>query len=160
RLEAVLPADGTYGVELHDSLYRAGTPNHFRLKIGELTYADQVFPLGVQRGQRASVEYVGNVPPGLRVEVQPNSPGELPVPALRVPAFTGVAPHVLVGEYPEVLEADQPAGKLQEVTVPAAINGRIGKPQEVDRYRLLVQAGQRLRFDVVANRVGSPLDGV
>jgi hypothetical protein len=160
RLEAILPVDGTYSIELHDALYRAGSPNHFRLKVGDLAYADQVFPLGVQRGQRASVEFVGKVPPGLRVEVQPNSLGEVPVPALRVPAYTGGVPHVVVGEYPEVVEAEQPSGKVQEVAVPAAISGRIGKPEETDRYRLLVQPGQRLRFEVLANRIGSPLDGV
>ena len=35
RLTAVLPADGTYTVELHDAAYRAGNPNRFRLALGE-----------------------------------------------------------------------------------------------------------------------------
>src|SRR5262249_15975741 len=139
RLEAVLPRDETYGVELHDALYRAGSPNHFRLKIGELHYADQAFPLGVERGRPTSVEFLGSAPAGLRVRVEPASLGELPVPAVQLPGFTGNVPYVQVSEYPEVLEADQPAGKLQEVTVPAGINGRISKPGEEDRYRLLVQ---------------------
>src|SRR5207249_2660399 len=53
RMETVLPADGRYSVLLRDALYQAGTPNQFRLKIGDLHYADFVFPLGVQRGTRA-----------------------------------------------------------------------------------------------------------
>jgi hypothetical protein len=57
------------------------------------------------------------------------------------------------------METTPPAGKLQEVTPPAVINGRIGKPHEEDRYRLLVKPGMHLRFDVLANRAGSPLDG-
>src|SRR5262249_33055189 len=36
RLEATLPADGTYALELHDALYRAGNAGFFRLKIGDL----------------------------------------------------------------------------------------------------------------------------
>src|SRR5207302_485999 len=43
---------------------------------------------------------------------------------------------------------------------PAIINGRIDQPHAEDRYRLLVKPGMRLRFDVLANRLGSPLDGV
>src|SRR5205085_9861834 len=51
-------------------------------------------------------------------------------------------------------------GKLQEVTLPAGINGRISKANEEDSYRLRVQPGMKLRFDVLAERAGSPLDGV
>ena len=40
RLSAVLPVDGQYTIELHDALYRAGSPGQFRLKVGELYYAD------------------------------------------------------------------------------------------------------------------------
>src|SRR5207244_12554653 len=81
-----------------------------------------------------------------------------PLPALR--GLTGPAARIVVGDFPEVLEGESAAGKLQEVAVPAVINGRIGKPQEEDRYRLLVKPGMRLRFDVLANRAGSPLDAV
>src|SRR5262249_42862801 len=57
-------------------------------------------------------------------------------------------------------ELQQPVGKLQEAKVPGIINGRISHPGEEDKYRLAVQPGARLRFDVNANRIGSPLDAV
>ena len=41
RLQATLPADGKYLVEIHDRVYRAGAPGMFRLKIGELAIADR-----------------------------------------------------------------------------------------------------------------------
>jgi hypothetical protein len=74
--------------------------------------------------------------------------------------MTGFSPALALGDYPEVVEIEQPAGKLQEVSAPAAINGRLSKPNEEDRFRLLVKPGMQLRFDVLANRAGSPLDGV
>src|SRR5262249_35762077 len=40
------------------------------------------------------------------------------------------------------------------------INGRIRVPGEEDRYRLLVRPGMKLRFEVLAERAGSRLDGV
>src|SRR5262249_59290066 len=110
-------------------------------------------------GRGGSVGVAGSVPGGLRGEGQPRCWGQLPVRAVRVPGFKVLVPHLVVGGYPEVLEVAQPAGKFQEVRVPAAVNGRISKPNEVDRYRLLVQPGMSLRFDVIANRAGSPRDG-
>src|SRR5947209_20254329 len=50
RLEATLPTDGQYSIELHDLEYKGGYPNQFRLKVGALAYADMVFPLGGRRG--------------------------------------------------------------------------------------------------------------
>jgi hypothetical protein len=162
RLEATLPMDGAYTVELHDALYRAGTPNHFRLKIGELQTADLVFPLGAQRGRDAWFELLGaGFSPKLQVRANlRDAAGDLPAPLPALRGLTGPAPRIVVGDFPEFLETETPAGKLQEVAVPAVINGRIGKPQEEDRYRLLVKPGMKLRFDVLANRAGSPLDGV
>jgi hypothetical protein len=161
RLEAILPADGTYTVDLHDILYRAGSPNHFRLKIGTLSYADLVFPLGGRYGTETTFEPVGSeFPPGTQVKVDlRKAVGDLPLPLPARPGVIGPAPRIFVSEFPEILKATPAAGKLQEVTVPAIINGRLDKPQEEDRYRLLVKPGMRLRFDVLANRAGSPLDG-
>src|SRR5205085_2660953 len=34
RLEALLPADGKYAVELRDVLYQGANPSYYRLKIG------------------------------------------------------------------------------------------------------------------------------
>src|SRR5579871_200139 len=162
RLEAILPADGQYTVELHDVLYQAGSANHFRLEIGELYYADRTFPLGGQRGTDTVVQLIGTLPPAARrVQVDLHAAlADIPVPLPPLHGLTGTAPRLVLDDFPEVLEVEPPAGKLQEVTVPAVINGRIGKPGEEDRYRLLVKPGMRLRFDVLASGAGSPLDGV
>ena len=162
RLEAILPADGEYTVELHDVLYQAGSPNQFRLKIGELYYADRVFPLGGERGTSACFEIFGKVPPAARrLKIDLNTPGaNLPVPLPPMHGLTGPAPGIMIDDFPEIIKVIPPEEKLQDVAVPAVINGRIGKPGVEDRYRLLVKPGVKLRFEVVANRAGSPLDGV
>ena len=67
RLEVKLPADGKYTLELHDLQYAAPAPNYFRLKIGTWQFADLVFPPAVERGKAATLELIGNVPAGKRV---------------------------------------------------------------------------------------------
>ena len=46
------------------------------------------------------------------------------------------------------------------ITVPAAINGRILRDDEVDRYRFSAMAGERFEFEVQARRWGSSLDAL
>jgi hypothetical protein len=66
----------------------------------------------------------------------------------------------VVGDFPEVMQALPLQGSLQEVVPPVAINGRLAEAGREDRYRLLVKPGSRWRFDLLASRVGSPLDAV
>jgi hypothetical protein len=162
RLEAILPADGQYTVAVHDVLYRAGSPSYFRLKVGELYYADRVFPLGGRRDTEGSFELIGTLPPAVRqIKVDLHTPAkENPVPLPPLHGLTGTVPRIFVEDFPEIMQSTPPKGRLQEVAVPAVINGRIAKPGEEDRYRLLVKPGMSLRFEVLANRAGSPLDGV
>ena len=77
-----------------------------------------------------------------------------------MPLLSGSRPPVIVTDRAEVVEGT-PGDKLQEIAAaPVAINGRIAAKGEQDRYRLAVTPGQTLRFDVLARRIGSALDGV
>lgn len=165
RCNVTLPADGAYTVELNDLLYRAAAPSFFRLKIGALSYADLAFPVGVTQGTKTPLQFAGsNLPAEARAELDASAPTPLPLdrPA-PVPAaanFTGPAPRVVVSAFPEVVEAAPPAGLQAIEQVPSAINGRLSAAGEEDNYLLTVAPGAKLRFDVLARRLGSPIDGV
>lgn len=163
RLAMQLPADDTYTIELHDMLYRAQGPGYFRLKVGELAYADFALPLAATRGAEAKVALVStNLADGTTANVdfrQQQIPGEEPL-ALSIPNFTGAAPSVLVSEYAEAVEAPPGDEKQTLSAPPCAVSGRIAKRGEEDQYVVPVSAGQRLRVEVVARRIGSLLDGV
>jgi len=161
RMVVTLPADGIYTIELHDALYRAAAGSFFRLKVGDLPFADLVFPIGVSRPTRASLEYLStNVDDNLKAVFGSFETADfVPAPWPHGTHLTGPRPRIVMGDAPELLE--QPSGaKPQSLPVPAAVNGRLNVEAEVDRYRLAVKAGQNLRFDLLAGRVGSSLDGV
>jgi|GEM_PF-223631 len=164
RIVAKLPVDGRYTVELHDALYRGEQPGFFRLKIGDLQFADMVYPLGAQRGAKNSFELVGaNLPAGTKTETDLTG-AALATSATWPPTgvFTGGRPQIIVGDLPEVIEQAVAAGATapQPAPMPGVINGRLSAPREEDRYILDVVPGQNLRFDVQAARAGAPLDGV
>ena len=49
--------------------------------------------------------------------------------------------------------------QLQELPAgPVGVSGRLLVPYEEDRYRLLVSPGSKLRLEVFAERIGSPID--
>ena len=67
---------------------------------------------------------------------------------------------VNVSDLPELLE-QKPNNQPTEaplLTLPAAVSGIIGSSTEADYFRFKARAGERLIFDVQANRFGSPLD--
>ncbi len=167
RCEAVLPADGTYSIELHDALFRGEAPGYFRLKVGEFYYADLVYPLAARQGVNTNFSFAStNLPADAKASAVPKLADYLPVqtqPApwpAELPRLSGSRPRMIVSDQAEVVET-APAGQVQDVTqAPVGINGRITEPGQRDQYRLAVTPGQTLSIDVLAQRAGSSLDGV
>lgn len=163
RCELALPADGTYAIEVHDQLYRAGMPAFFRLKVGALQYADVAFPLAVAAGVKADLKYVGtNLTAGAQQDAPAASyPGERSAALPVADQFTGAAPQITVSDFPEHVEAPPAAGTIQSLaSAPVGISGILAAPGEEDRYLLDVVPGQNLRFEVTSHQIGSPVDGI
>ena len=160
RADVVLPADGQYGIELHDLVYRGDAPGVFRMKIGELHYADLTFPLGVERGKPTTLGFLStSFPNGSTAAVTLPNVGEEPAGwPTGLPGIIGSRPRLIVSAYPELSE-QRADGKPQELpAAPVAVSGKITTRDEHDVYRLPVTPGQVLRFEVFAHRVGSPID--
>jgi hypothetical protein len=160
RLQFTAPADGKYTVELHDLQYAAPAPNHFRLKIGTWQFADLAFPPVVQRSKPTQVELIGSLPAGQNVGLVTDESSDAAA-ALKSDSPVGAfRPPILISELPEVVEA-APAEGLQTLpAIPFGISGRLIAEGEQDRYKLAVAAGVKLRFEVFADRLGSPMDAV
>jgi hypothetical protein len=163
RCIAKLPDSGKYTVELHDRSYRAGGPGMFRLKIGEIAVADRVHPAAVSLGQSAKLSFLGgNVPAGVTFDFTTTNqtPGNAASPWPLQLLAAGLRPNVLITDQPEIVEAPV-AGGLQDVgTASVGIHGILAAAGEEDRYLLNVAPNQKLRVEVQARRLGSPIDGV
>jgi hypothetical protein len=162
RLTAQLPADGSYTVELHDLAFQGGAPGHFRLKLGDLQYADFALPLAVQRGSAAQLQFAGtSLPAGARSEINlASATFDAPAPLPTVLNYSGPRPAVAASDFPEVVEERPADGAPPSSAAPVGVTGRLGAAGEEDLYRIAVQPGSTLRLDLLASRLGSPLDGV
>jgi hypothetical protein len=157
RLEATLPEDGDYTVSVHDAEYAVPGPGFFRVKVGEWSFVDAVFPPVVARG-KASVELLGPAtPPRLDVDASKGTT-VLPLDWPREGTWSGPRPFLVVSSHQEVLE-QAAAAKGQELPAgKVGVSGRLLSPFEEDRYRVPVTPRSKVRFEVFAERLGSPLD--
>ncbi len=156
RIEATLPSDGTYFVELHDLEYRAPTDSPFRLLVGDFRAVDQYFPAVAERGSELNVEPVGTgLPSGTLITANLKDSAAGLAKFLTVPRelhTSGPLPPLRISDGIEILEVAQPGKQLQTIDArfsdkrhaSVAVNGRLSKTAEVDRYLLAVTPGQAL----------------
>lgn len=163
RIETTLPADAEYVIELHDELFRPAGAGFFRLKVGDLQFADLAIPAGVTTGHKQTIAFASaNLQGSAELNaVEITVPGETVAPVPFAERFTGASPRLAISDFPELAEAATSDGKLQKLpAAPVSISGRLSALGEEDHFVLAVKPKQRLRFDVVARQFGSPLDGV
>lgn len=164
RLTTTIPADGNYTIEFHDQLYRPASPSHFRLKVGALQVADQALPLAITKGTKESIRFPASVIAD-EMLLDATSLNAPQLTTANVPAaaaqFTGGAPRIIVSDFAEMLEPAREANVLPKLSaVPVGVSGTLAAAGEDDRYELSVTPGQKLRFEVFAQRYSSPLDAV
>lgn len=171
RAEMILPSDGLYHIELHDLTFGGPGQSPFRLKVGDLKLVDAVLPAAAVSGP-LEVELVGSgFAPGTKLAGIFASASESASGLLSLPLESGVAsgvPSMSVSRGTEIVEAARSAdGVLQRVDATfaqapikqVAISGRVAVKNERDRFLLNVTAGQRLKFTLQSDSVGSTLEG-
>ncbi|MGC8643257.1 MAG: hypothetical protein ACP5XB_25645 [Isosphaeraceae bacterium] len=174
RLFAPLPEDGDYVVEMSDSRYQGGGRPVYRLLIGAVPAAEEVFPLGGREGETVGFELRGGTLGSLRIAAATLTPlSGTPFhrarfqPAMLDMAHAGTSAldveslhPLLVGDVPELREPNIPGAHQVRAVAPVVFNGRIDPPGDEDRFVLAVSAEQRLHIAVEASQYGSALDGV
>ncbi|MFO0801891.1 MAG: hypothetical protein U0791_02035 [Gemmataceae bacterium] len=153
RLEATLPEDGTYSVSIHDAEYAGQSPGFFRLKIGQWNYADRVFP-PIAGADTKHVELVGNA--NARLDLDAKREPFAPLPWPTEGDWSGLRPFVETGLRPELTSGDSLAGMLKVGSY--AVTDRFTKPFEESRFRIPAAPNSKMKFEVFAERLGSPLD--
>ena len=157
-----VPQDGTYAIEVRDSLHRGREDFVYRITIGETPLVTSVFPLGARVDSEVELQLSGwnltqtklNVKTMSRRQYRPLRQFESPQgdEVLHIPLRIGKFPETLDQEPNDRIEQAQP------LKIPATINGRIDPPGDHDVF--LIEGGGRVIAEVNARRLGSPLDSM
>ncbi|MGD0140896.1 MAG: PPC domain-containing protein [Tepidisphaeraceae bacterium] len=162
-LHFVIPADGAYVIEIKDALYRGREDFVYRLALGALPYVTSVFPLGGPAGAQTSVELTGwNLP--VNTVIQDSRDAVAGIHELALPEQEQLIPQRLpfaVDDLPECpRKPDNDRAAAQTVNLPIIVNGHIEAPGDCHVFRFEGKAGEKIVAEVIARRLGSPLDSV
>jgi hypothetical protein len=155
--------DGKYQVRIQDVSFRGGPAYVYRLTLTADPNVDRVYPLGGQRGHKVALELTGQGLPKEPIEVQLPVAGPRDLTHQLTIGGKRTNPFLLrLDDLPEYVESepnDEP-GQVKPVPVPAMLNGRVGKPGDVDYWAIVARKGEAVSLELQAQALGSPLHAV
>jgi hypothetical protein len=154
-----VPRDGDYEIEIRDSIYRGREDFVYRVSLSEQPFIAQIFPLGGQTGVFTVASIQGWNLDTNEIPLD-TTPGGGAIRQARLRRSNSV-PYA-VDSLPECdeIEDDGNTEDAQHIVLPRIINGRIGKPGDVDIFRFDANAGDEVVAEVYARRLNSPLDSL
>ena len=153
-----IPADGSYTLEIKDSIYRGRQDFVYRITLGEVPIITSIFPLGGKKGETTEVEIQGlNLPAtsgtvgGERdsIDAVKGTPLAFPVP------FS----HGTLAELIET-EPNNTISNAMVIQSTCTINGKIERPGDRDVFAIGMKKGEMFIAETEARRLNSPLDSV
>ncbi len=162
----VLPADGSYIVRVRESAFGGSGDCRYRLHVGTFPRPLAVYPAGARPGETLEIRWLGDAL-GERLEklTLPNGLGLPAAFSVLAQEGQGVAPSAnafRLVDLKNVLESepnDTPA-QATPAEAPAALNGVLSKPGDVDCFRLPIKKGQVFDIRVHARSLRTPVDPV
>lgn len=160
----VIPEDGKYYVQIRDASYLGDGRAYYLMHIGQFPRPQGVVPAGGKPGETLTVTFLGDVAGEFQREV--TLPTEIPETfGLDVADDFGIAPspHVFrITDLDNVIE-QEPNNAADQPTpgpAPAAFNGVLAEPGDVDYFKFTAAQGQVYEFEMYARRIRSALDPV
>jgi len=160
----IAPADGRYIVELRESAYGGSGLSRYLLHVGEFPRPMAVFPAGGRPGEQLKSRWLADV----RGEWEDS----ITLPEAMQEAFprfatdqNGTSPWPYpfrVIDLPNILEVE-PNNAPEQATpfeAPAALNGILSEPGDMDRFVFTGKQGQVADVRVYARALRSPVDSV
>jgi hypothetical protein len=158
-----VPKDGEYFVEIRDALYRGREDFVYRLAIGELPYMTGIYPMGGMAGTQTELKFTGwNLPSDtLALDLRSRDPGWIPISVKNGNLSSNILSYA-IDSLPEKLEKEPNDGpkNAQKITLPAILNGQINRTGDWDVFSFSGHTGEEIVAEVIARRLGSPLDSV
>jgi hypothetical protein len=160
----LVPADGTYIIQVRDSAYQGNGACAYRLHVGTFPRPQAVVPAGGKAGEEVEVTFLGDPLGPFKQKVKlPAKPGEKF--GVHPQDAGGISPSAMPFRVSEVgnaveVEPNDTHDKATGAEFPRAFNGVIDKPGDTDWFRFKAKKGQTFDVHCYARRIGSPLDPV
>ncbi|MDF1737548.1 MAG: PPC domain-containing protein [Verrucomicrobiales bacterium] len=163
-LSVIVPEDGEYIVEVRDSAYQGR--GRYRAHIGTFPRPTAIYPAGGKAGEEQEFTLIGDKKGTYKVKEKLPPKADVMDHGIFA-AHEGLFPPspnlVRISEFANALEVE-PNNSYKEATavgaVPVAMNGILETEGDEDYFMFTAKKGENFRFQVYANRIGSPVDPV
>ncbi len=162
----VAPEDGKYIIEVRESAFGGNGNCHYRLHVGRYPRPIAVFPPGGRPGETLQLECLDATGRTWQESVTLPTDDSKSEFLFFSQDEKGIAPspnHLRLIDIPAINEAEPNDSytKPNTMTVPGAVNGRIGTPGDNDYFKFAAKKGQRFDIRVYSRKIlRSPLDSV
>lgn len=152
-----IPANGSYTLEINDSIFRGRQDFVYRITLGEVPFVTSIFPLGGTHGEKTNVKLEGQNLKTTQITVL----NESRIGAINNTPLAYSVPFAQ-STLPEQFEAEpnEDAEQAMPVLQGTIINGKIEKPGDRDVFSIPLGKDDELLAEVTARRLNSPLDSV
>lgn len=150
-----LKKSGVYTVEIRDGIFRGREDFICRVEMGELPLALGLNPKGARLGTICQSDILGVNLPVTKV-VLPTTPSPSRIRTVAIPGTSGQELPYVIEPFPECTAPPEP--KPMQISPPVVINGALSKDPSWRDFHFEAEKGQSLVMEVMARRLGSPLD--
>ncbi len=163
-VSTIVPEDGAYVIQVRESAFGGSGQCRYRLHVGRFPRPLAVYPPGGRPGETLQVRWLGDAA-GEATETVKLPVEEDPDCGLFARDPRGIAPSpntVRVVDLPNVLENEpnNDRASANSGQAPAALNGILQEPGDVDCFKLAAKKGQAFDVKVYARALRSPVDSV
>ena len=159
-----IPEDGEYIVEVRDSAYQGR--GRYRAHIGTFPRPTGIYPAGGQAGSDVEFTLVGDIKGDYKTKAKiptRTAEGTVGVSGENGGQFPPSPNYVRISDFGNVIEVEPNNSNTEVkdvVALPQAFNGILEKEGDIDYFKFSAKKGERFRFRVFANAIGSPVDPV
>lgn len=161
----IIPEDGPYTIVVRESSYEGNTASQYRVHIGNFPRPRAIFPPAAKPGEEIEFTFIGDARGDLKKKIK--------VGDQAFAAFikdegqsspSGNSIHISPLEYLNEIEPNENYKQAFPLKTPpkapVAFHGILSNQNDKDWFRFQAKKGERLRFQVLARQLRSPLDSV
>lgn len=160
----IIPEDGKYIIEMRESGYGGNGNCRYRLHVGQFPRPTAVFPAGGKAGEEVEFTFIGDAGGAIKKKVTlPNGGREEMM--IFAEDDRGISPSghtVRISPDPNAFEVE-PNNSLAEATpveFPAAFNGVLDKPGDLDFIKFTAKKGAVYEVECYGRRIRTGIDPV
>jgi hypothetical protein len=159
----IVPEDGAYELDIHDSVYRGREDFVYRVTVSERPFITSLFPLGAPADSSTSAWVTGWNLARRHIPLDTKTAGDaVRYASLQHDATVSNAVAYAVDTLPERAEVEPNDSDRTAIRIelPQIVNGTIGEAGDVDMFRFGGQEGDVIVTEIIGRRLGSPLDSL